>query len=107
MDTGSIAQWVSLTIAMAGLAYTFATNSKKATTERLAKTEGKVEALEDKVARLDGEIGHLPDQAGMHRMELALSAMRGDLNVMTERMKAVASTGERLQEFLVDQAGKK
>lgn len=77
------------------------------TTDQAREHGRKIEALEDRISRIEGEVGHLPDQGSMHRMELALTAMKGDLNVMTERMKAVAATGERLQEYLVDQAGRK
>jgi uncharacterized coiled-coil protein SlyX len=75
--------------------------------EDYKETAKKVEALEDRVSKVEGQMDHLPDQASMHRMELDLSGMRGDLNVMAERMKAIASTGERLQEYLVDQASRK
>lgn len=64
----------------------------------------KVESLEDRTSKVEGEIEHLPDKDQAHRMELSLRDMRGDLNVMAERMKAVAATGERLQEFLVSEA---
>jgi uncharacterized coiled-coil protein SlyX len=77
------------------------------TKEEHKETAKKVEALEDRVSKVEGHLDYLPDQASMHRMELDLSGMRGDLNVMAERMKAIASTGERLQEYLVDQAGRK
>jgi len=64
----------------------------------------KIEVLEDRLAKVEGELKHLPDKVGMHRMELTMSDMQGDMKVIIERMNSIAATGDRLQEFLVDQA---
>jgi uncharacterized coiled-coil protein SlyX len=73
----------------------------------MEKALQKIEGLEDRASKQEGQIAHLPDKDVTHRMELALLEIRGDLNVMNERMRAVAATGDRLQEFLVVEAGKR
>ena len=88
-------------VAMLWLRGQFATKSEH------EKSAHKIELLEDRVSKTEGDLSHLPDQRSMHRMELSLSDMQGDMKAMTARMKSIAATGERLQEFLVSQARSK
>jgi hypothetical protein len=67
----------------------------------------KVDGLEVRTAKVEGEMKHMPDKTAVHEMKLAMSEMNGQLGIMNERMKAVAATGDRLQEFRVDQASRR
>jgi uncharacterized coiled-coil protein SlyX len=110
MSLGELKDWVGVVSGLGVLASFVMMGwlrGQFATKDEFKRASDKLEALEDRTAKVEGHLDHLPDQASIHRMELSLSGMRGDLNVMTERMKAIASTGERLQEYLVDQAGRK
>lgn len=97
----------------------FATKTELAEARAAAKTDlaelkaehlkicVKVEVIEDRVAKIEGEMKHMPDKTAVHEMKLAMAEMSGQLGIMNERMKAVAATGDRLQEFLVDQASRR
>ncbi|MGO4735966.1 DUF2730 family protein [Bosea sp. 2KB_26] len=71
------------------------------------KTQGeKIEALEDRVFRIESEIKHLPDKDTAHRMEMAISRLEGRLETMDERLKPVASMATRMQDFMMDQGAR-
>lgn len=124
---GDLKEWLgilALAVSVGGTLYAWLTRSGKEAGEHVAKLElqikndlkdrdlalkdrdDKINSLEDRVSRLEGEINHLPDRDTVHRMELSLSEMRGDLKAMTERLVPVASISDRLQEFLLGQAHK-
>ncbi len=106
MEIGNFAQWGSLILAGLAFVISMFAGNRKALSERFAKAEEKIEKIDDRVAKLEGEINHLPDKNSFHIMQLAMSEMRGDLNVMVERLKPVAAISERLQEFLVQQGSR-
>lgn len=66
----------------------------------------KVDKAEDRIARLENEFRHLPDRDSVHRMEVSLTELRGELKSMGEQLRPVASIADRLQEFLLEQARK-
>lgn len=104
MDFGNLAQIGSFLVSLVTLAFVVVTYRSKAANDRVNTLAGKIETLEESVARLDGSVQHLPDQAAIHRMELALEKMQGNLNVVAEKLRPVAATTERLQDYLDAQA---
>ena len=73
---------------------------------RLKAVTEKVDAAEDRVARLENEFRHLPDRQSVHGIQLSLSDLNGKLMAMGEQLKPVAAISDRLQEFLLEQARK-
>ena len=96
--------WLSPTIAGAAFLYTVAANRGKAANDRVAKLETEVAALRQQVLEVSGNMRHLPDKDMSHSMALSLSELKGQLQVLAERLQPVAAISERLQEFLLEQA---
>jgi len=115
-----VLKWGPVLIMLVSLVFTISSSRGKATSERAREIEqklerkaestvvtavvGKVDILEDHVATLMGEIRHLPSRDQTHELALALRDMRGELSVLTERLKPISHTSERLQEWLIDEA---
>jgi ABC-type phosphate transport system auxiliary subunit len=76
----------------------------KADAAHVQVIETRVAELEDRATRIESELEHLPDKDVSHRMELAIQQMKGEIAVLSERLKPVSAIGERLQEFLLEQA---
>lgn len=71
---------------------------------RIQSDTARIDELEDRLLRMESNFQHLPDKDVSHRMELAIQEMKGELGMITERLKPVAAISERLQEFLLEQA---
>lgn len=91
-------------IALASLVTTIILSRGKAASDRVAAVEREIDGLTTRVTSLESDMRHKPGSEQMHAMELALREMAGQLGVMQERLKPIASTTERLQEFLIDEA---
>lgn len=74
--------------------------------ERLVKAETKMVEYDRRIQTLEAELKHLPDRDTAHRLELAIEKMNGRLDTMAEALKPVATTNQRLQEFLLEQGQK-
>jgi hypothetical protein len=66
--------------------------------------DGKIDAVEDRIARVEGELSGVPDRESVHKMQLELERMRGTIDVLNERLVPLAAISGRLQEFLLEQA---
>lgn len=64
----------------------------------------KVDKVEDRTARLENDFRHLPDRDSVHRMEVSLTELRGELKSMGEQLRPVAAIADRVQDFLLEQA---
>lgn len=60
--------------------------------------------IADRLTQIEGRLEHLPDANSSRRTEVALAEMQGKLDVLTERLKPVAATAERVHEFLLEEA---
>ncbi|HQS08733.1 MAG: hypothetical protein B7Y12_02110 [Rhizobiales bacterium 24-66-13] len=123
MEYGNIAQWVGLLISTLTLIWAVASFRGKAAEGRVASLEkaiadkasvGRMGALEDRVdkvedrtTQMEGELRHLPSREQTHGMELAMRDMAKEIGVLTERLKPIQHTTERLQEWMREDAKEK
>ncbi|WP_429813587.1 DUF2730 family protein [Ensifer sp. B1-9] len=74
--------------------------------ERLSKAEGTLISHDRRIQKVENELQHLPDRDTAHRLELTMEKISGRLDTLDERLKPIAATSGRLQEFLLEQANK-
>ncbi|MBW8638981.1 DUF2730 domain-containing protein [Hoeflea sp. WL0058] len=115
-----IAPWlglIALFISVGGTVYAWLTSRSKEYAKKLDNlNEGRAKDLSEINTRLNGhasriqtiedEMKHLPDRDSQHRVELALAEMNGRFAALDEKLKPIASTSQRLSEFLLEQAKK-
>lgn len=97
-----------LTFVMAAVSglYAWITGRDKATQKEIKELRDDMQAIEGRVSRTESEMAHLPDKESVHRVELAVSEMRGDLRAISESWKPVGKTVQRLEEFLLEMGNK-
>lgn len=115
---GELKDWLSVfstALAIGAIVYTWLTRSGKEAGEKVNKLETKLESaiaerdrkiddVEDRIARVEGELKGVPDRESVHRMQLEIERMRGTIEVLNERLIPLASISGRLQDFLLEQA---
>ncbi|MDG3580401.1 DUF2730 family protein [Rhizobium sp. YJ-22] len=72
--------------------------------ERAAKVESKLIEHDRRIQSVENEMKHLPDREMAHRLELAVEKMNGRLDTMTETLKPIRETTDRMNELLLEQA---
>lgn len=100
-------QWITAInglISVGTFLFVWLTRSGKEANEKVASLATKVDAVEDRIARVEGELSGVPDRESVHQMQLELERMRGTIDVLSERLVPLAAISGRLQEFLLDQA---
>lgn len=132
MDLGLIMPWVVALNAIMTLGtavYTVITSGAKTARAEIASLKEAIEAdrekaredrqkqgdaivgrfglVEQRLLKIESDLTHLPDRGQTHRLELAVERLTGRMETLDERLKPVAAISDRLQEFLLDQAGAK
>ena len=93
-------------IALATQVKAILSSGEKKLDERLTKAEGKLVGYDRRIQTIEGEMRHMPDHDSAHRLELTMEKISGRLDTLDERLKPIAATSGRLQEFLLEQAQK-
>ncbi|MFG1466579.1 DUF2730 family protein [Xanthobacter sp. DSM 24535] len=68
---------------------------------KLDQIEKDVSKVDHRVAKLEHDFQHLPTKEQVHKLDLAVSDMKGDVKAMNETMKAVDKTTGRLENYLL------
>lgn len=68
---------------------------------RLKDLFDKLDKVEDRVDRIENNLGHLPDKEITHRLEMAVERLGARMELLDERIKPVASMATRMQDFLM------
>ncbi|MTW19107.1 DUF2730 family protein [Rhodoplanes serenus] len=90
-------------VALALGAWSIIQSRRKANADQLTAVVRRVDAGEDRLIRIEEVLEHMPDRETTHRLELSLTKMQGDLEVLAERMRPIAAISDRLQDVLIEE----
>lgn len=99
------AQWASALIALAGIGFAVYGLLARSAISKLKSFDAHLEQggklmsrLENGLALVEKELRHMPDKETTHRLEIAITALGGRLQMLEERIKPIAAQAERLHE---------
>ncbi|CAA0129398.1 Uncharacterised protein [Starkeya nomas] len=98
-----LGRWGAMLISATALIFSIASARGKAASDRVGQVEKKSDETEQRVARLETEMRHLPDKDTSHRLELAIIGLRGEVSTLGERMKPVAEMAERVHHYMFEE----
>lgn len=115
---GDFKEWLgilALMVSIGGTLYAWLTRSGHEAVKKVDQLDGKlvaavaerdrkIDVVEDRIARVEGELKGVPDRESVHRMQLEMERMRGTIEVLNERLVPLAAISGRLQEFLLEQS---
>jgi hypothetical protein len=74
--------------------------------EGIAERNAKISAMQDRLTRVEGEIGHLPTKDQVNALTLAISDLSGDVRTLSAELAAVKATAGRVENFLLEHGGR-
>lgn len=93
---------INILVALCAIFYSWLTARSRGNQKGLKNLEEKVNGIDRRVAKIEGEMEHLPTKDGQHRLELAMSDMAGDMKKMTEALQGTKNTVARMETVLMD-----
>lgn len=94
--------WLSLLLSIVAISGVFKAYFSSGTKEMLKD----MMVLKERVQKLETEMDFLPDRDAMQRLEVNMERLNGRLNTLSAQLQPVAAIGDRLQEFLLENAKK-
>lgn len=95
---------IALLVSIGSSIYAWLTGRAKEAHGRIDGLERRLNAAEQRISAIEGDIEHLPDKDATHRMEMAIARLEGRLEVMDERLKPVASIANRMNDILLERS---
>ena len=71
---------------------------------KLDELDARIGRHETRLGGVEQSLRSLPSAGDLHKIELALSRMEGELGIMGQRLQPVAAIAERMQEMLIQQS---
>jgi uncharacterized coiled-coil protein SlyX len=102
MDWGTTAQWGALVVAFIAFIRGEFRAQDKSYRADMEKVESRMGDCETKLARVSGELEHLPGKDLVHGLQLAMKEMQGQMDVIAERVKPIQAIASRMQEVLLE-----
>ena len=94
--------WLATGISLCSLIYAIFGNRSKAHTARMTAVESRIGLVENRTTLIESALEHVPDQKGMHKIEVTCSELSGKIEVLTERLKPVTAMASRIQDALIE-----
>jgi chromosome segregation ATPase len=118
LNMGPLEGWIGIVlgaIAILGHAKGFFSSGEKKLAEDLKKTGDDIEDVDDAIVGMqkkltehdrriqfvEGEMKHLPDKDGLHKQQLEITEMRGDIGVIKKSIETTERTARRVEEYLL------
>ncbi len=109
LDTVAVSSLIGLilsTINLFILVKNLLSAGEKKIEERLVKSEKTLIDHDRRIQTVESELRHMPSKETTHQLERTMERILGRLDTMDERLKPIAATNHRLQEYLLEQVQK-
>jgi hypothetical protein len=104
----------ALMLALGSFIYTFFATRARATSHQIESVRLELQAhekshaasigrLKDRTAHIEAQMEHLPDKDTVHRIEVSVSDLRGEMGTIAESLKSLAHSTARIDNYLWDQ----
>jgi len=118
LDIGPMVVWVAALASLLSFGtsiWALLTSGARKNENKLAELQGKVDEvtkehshradqLERRMDRAETNLAQMPNLEMMHRLELSLTRMSGNIDKLDEKLKPVAAIAERMQEVMIEQS---
>lgn len=93
---------VAVSVGLVGIIYTWLTARSNKLGDALAAVAGGQVTHEQRIQKLESEIQHMPDVESLHKHDLALVEMTGDIKIIATDMEAMKRSTHRMEQFLME-----
>lgn len=104
-DVATLIVWMAglLTIVNLGAAvWNIFSGPARKQDERLREMTKRIESVELRSQRIEDRVAAIPNANSLHELQLELASTRTDLAVNNERLRTLAASMERFQEWMLE-----
>jgi len=104
-----IKSWLAVAASLLALgtaAWNWISSPARAVEAKVGRLTEVVADQDRRLAHVEETIEHLPDRESLHSMQVSITELKGEIQVLAERLKPVAAIADRLQEHVLAEARK-
>jgi hypothetical protein len=87
-------------ISIVGLIWGWFASPAKQASQQLASLGERVDGIDERVIKIEGELPHLPHREDVHALALSISELRGDTKVLATKVNALGEAIGRIQDYI-------
>jgi septal ring factor EnvC (AmiA/AmiB activator) len=92
---------VALIVSLSGVVYAWLTSRSKDNTSRLNSVETDLVDHGTRIQSIENELKHMPSKDDVNELKLQMSEMDGSIGRMSENLRSVNKTVNRVEEYLL------
>lgn len=92
---------ISLVFSVANIIWTWWSKNNDASDKKVEEIETRVEGLKDRLAKVEGELQHLPSKDEFHRLALKVTEVSGQVSTIKSEIDGVGRTARRIEEHIL------
>lgn len=104
MDISDFKNWlgaIALVVSLSGIVYAWLTSRSKDNTMRIEVIESTQTEHGKEILSIQSELKHMPNKDDVNELKLQMSGMEGSLGRVSENLKSMSSTVNRVEEYLL------
>lgn len=70
----------------------------------IARAFERIDGSEQRIARVENELAHLPNKDMVHALQLGMSELKGQMAALVERVTPIARSIDRVEQSLIERA---
>lgn len=103
-DATPIVAFILSAIALATQVKSILSSGEKKLDERQKTAEKTLIDHDRRIQAIEGELKHLPDKDSVHKLQVDLTEMKGQISTMVKSSEATERATRRVEEFLINRA---
>lgn len=93
--------WLALVLSIIALSYNILSGRSKVASEKVAALTRRVDEAEARLTQIEADVKHLPSKDATHELQLAIVDLKGQVQILGERIKPVSAIADRVQEAII------
>lgn len=102
MDFGTMSSWVAIGVTLVLAIYTWYAHAQRTTKGDIADVQSQIDKQAISITQLQTEMKSLPTKDAFHQLELAVTEVKGGMNVLEAEIRPIALAVRRIEQFLID-----
>jgi hypothetical protein len=98
MDSGTIAQWGAVGLSLVAIAISWI-NRRADAIDALERRQDRHDA---RLQKVEADMAHLPSVDSIHKLEVSMTEIKGQLAVVSESVRPIKAIADRLQDAIIE-----
>lgn len=98
MDLGTVAQWGAVALSLVAIIIAWINRR----TDKIQDLDGRQNRFDSRLQKVEAELSHMPGKDLVTSLQISMAEMKGQMEVIAERVRPIQAMTNRLQESMLE-----